>query len=485
MSAKRINRRDFVKTSLSALAVSSLPAPFAFSQTTIRFRPEWREFRASPNYASFIDAIRIMRANPNGNDRSSLRFWSNSHINYCPHDVSYFLAWHRGYLFYFEEQLRIVSGNRNLVLPYWDYYRYPTLPPEFTDPARGNPLYLQRVNTNVYNALSLAPFDPSVWNFERGRTNAFEPHIESRPHNPVHNIIGGLMATLESPMDPIFYLHHANIDRLWHAWALPDGKGIPWTTSPYWAGNFTYAPNLTIPRAQCYHPNRVGTDYADVTPPTSLPPQANAGRMMRVQAQQGNGGGVGRPAAGAFPAIPARAMGADRRSLGGAAGIVLSDNSVSVRVPLQAAEAQSLQGIAAGTDSGQYKSVQIVLDDVRLLGAGRLGGYFYKVYLNMPDSSAGLAAQEKYLLGTVGPFEISSASHHGNTATLRFPATEIVARAVSGTPRELTVSLVRVNGQNSPRGQTVAVGELRVEVSTEEPFSTNPHIRKPASEAYR
>ncbi|GAB3549499.1 hypothetical protein GCM10027343_31370 [Noviherbaspirillum agri] len=485
MSAKRINRRDFVKTSLSALAVSSIPAPFAFSQTTIRFRPEWREFRASPNYSSFIDAIRIMRANTNGNDRSSLRYWSNSHINYCPHDVAYFLAWHRGYLFYFEEQLRIVSGNSNLVLPYWDYYRYPTIPPEFTDPASGNPLYVRRVNTNVYNALSLAPFGPTVWNFERGRSNAFEPQIESRPHNPVHNIIGGVMTTLESPMDPIFYLHHANIDRLWHAWAMPDGKGIPWVNSPYWTGSFTYGPNLTIRRSQCYHPNRVGTDYADVTPPSSLPPQADAGRIMRVQAQQGGGNGVGRPAAGDFPAIPARPIGANRRSLGGARGIALSERSVSVRVPLQAADAQSLQGIAAGGGSLQYKSAQIVLDDVRLLGAGRLGGYFYKLYLNMPEGSAGAAAQEKYLLGTVGPFEIASASHHGNGATLRFPATETVARAVSGAPRELTVSLVRVDGQNSPRGQVVSVGELRVEVSTEEPFDTTPLIRKPANEPYR
>lgn len=493
MHAKQISRRDFVKGSLSALALTSLPAQFAFAQTPIRIRPEWQEFRASPNYASFIDTIRTMRANTNANDRSSWRYWSNVHVNYCPHDISYFLAWHRGYLFYFEQQLRIVSGNNNLVLPYWDYYRNPNIPAEFTDPASGNPLYVQRANTNVYNALSLTPFGSTVWNFERGRVNAFEPLIESRPHNPVHNIIGGVMTTLDSPMDPIFYLHHANIDRLWHAWAMPDGKGIPWLTSPYWAGNFTYAPNLTLPRSQCYHPNRVGTDYSDLSTPTSLPPQANAARMIRVQAQQG-GGVLNRPPVGTFPAAAPRSLGAGRRSLGGATGIILAENSVSVRVPIQTADGQSLQAIVAGANAGgtsgaapagQYKSVQIVLDNLRVLGAGRLGGYFYNVFLNLPDN--GVASQERHLLGTVGPFEIEAASHahHGSSAQLAFPATEVLANVVSGELRDLTVSLVRVSGQNAPRGQTIAIGELRVEVSTDEPFDVSPHVPKPANEAYR
>lgn len=251
MQFNPLSRRAFIKGSVSALALSAAPVKFTFAQTTIRVRPEWQQFRTSPNYASFIDAIRIMRANTNANDRSSWQYWINVHVNYCPHTAPYFLAWHRGYLYYFEQQLRIVSGNNNLVLPYWDYYRNPRIPAEFTDSARGNPLYVPRANTNVYNALTLRPFRSDVWNFQRGTSNAFETLFEDAPHNPVHNIIGGVMQTMQSPQDPIFYLHHANIDRLWHAWALPDGKGIPWTSSPYWSGNFMYASNLTLPRSQC------------------------------------------------------------------------------------------------------------------------------------------------------------------------------------------------------------------------------------------
>jgi tyrosinase len=49
--------------------------------------------------------------------------------------------------------------------------------------------------------------------------------LESQPHNLVHNCVGGVysgvggfMQAFMSPADPIFYLHHANIDRLWDVW---------------------------------------------------------------------------------------------------------------------------------------------------------------------------------------------------------------------------------------------------------------------------
>jgi tyrosinase len=69
---------------------------------------------------------------------------------------------------------------------YWDYYKNPRIPSEFTDPATGNPLYQQRVGTNVCNALDLSPFASTVYNLQRGKTNPFETKFESAPHNAVH-----------------------------------------------------------------------------------------------------------------------------------------------------------------------------------------------------------------------------------------------------------------------------------------------------------
>ncbi|MER7708117.1 tyrosinase family protein [Kitasatospora sp. NPDC097605] len=47
--------------------------------------------------------------------------------------------------------------------------------------------------------------------------------LENVPHNQVHGGVGGWMGRVEgSARDPIFWLHHANIDRLWSGWL---GKG--------------------------------------------------------------------------------------------------------------------------------------------------------------------------------------------------------------------------------------------------------------------
>ncbi|ADO76111.1 tyrosinase family protein [Stigmatella aurantiaca] len=70
--------------------------------------------------------------------------------------------------------------------------------------------------------------------------------LEGHPHNKVHNYIGGVgpwnpgpfgsMTNFLSPVDPIFFLHHANMDRLWDVWTrkqqrlglhiLPQGKEL-------------------------------------------------------------------------------------------------------------------------------------------------------------------------------------------------------------------------------------------------------------------
>lgn len=52
--------------------------------------------------------------------------------------------------------------------------------------------------------------------------------LEGFPHNKVHNYIGGVgpidpgpygnMTNFLSPVDPIFFLHHSNMDRLWDVW---------------------------------------------------------------------------------------------------------------------------------------------------------------------------------------------------------------------------------------------------------------------------
>ncbi len=47
-------------------------------------------------------------------------------------------------------------------------------------------------------------------------------------HNHVHDWVGGIMSnTSYSPTDPIFWLHHAEVDRLWYLWQLQHTTAHP------------------------------------------------------------------------------------------------------------------------------------------------------------------------------------------------------------------------------------------------------------------
>ena len=492
------HRRQLMKGMLGAVAVQSFPH-LSFAATGDRIRPEWQQFKQTIQYQSFLNAIAAMRRNTNPADPGSLHYWVNVHQTYCPHDVAYFIPWHRGYLYCFEQQLRISSGDPSLNLPYWDYYSYPTLPAEFTDPAPSNPLYLQRAGTNVYNALTLWPFAPEVFNFERGTKDAFEVRMENAPHNPVHNLIGGVMATMQSPFDPIFYLHHANIDRLTHAWALPDGKGIPETawpysptnSSPYWAGSHVYAPDLSIERWKTYHPRWLGYEYADTTVPTSLPsPTARAQVAKAGQSLSPRLPSNQRPPFKRFTPAPARRISASRRSLGGAAQIAFDEQSYSASLSFNKKDAAEIAAIVAsrraghnGAGGGRVGSVKFVVDTARMSDLGRRGGYFYALYLNMPTVVDSKTTYNKSFLGTLGAFQIAAVSHHG-PGRLEFDLVGLLLQQEVKDFSTISISWIRVDGDNPPAGQTIDVAEARVDLSYEiEPVQL-PRL-KPLSGGYK
>lgn len=56
--------------------------------------------------------------------------------------------------------------------------------------------------------------------------NGFRIILEGGPHAAPHNFLGGPMPGMTSPNDPLFYLHHANVDRLWAIWQ--DYHGHSW-----------------------------------------------------------------------------------------------------------------------------------------------------------------------------------------------------------------------------------------------------------------
>ena len=57
----------------------------------------------------------------------------------CPHGNWWFLPWHRGYIGWFEQICRELSGDQAFALPYWDWTATPGLPAPFGDNSVLNP----------------------------------------------------------------------------------------------------------------------------------------------------------------------------------------------------------------------------------------------------------------------------------------------------------------------------------------------------------
>ena len=152
----------------------------------------------------------------------------------------FFLAWHRMYVYFFERILRAKSGNASLTLPYWNYQTNAVIPPDWRNSAAGNPLYdgtrsatlnaggslPASIMTSINNALDLVPY----YDFQTSLNG---------PHGSVHTTINGNMySTYTAAQDPVFWLHHCNIDRLWEEWARKCGgranpTDAPWLTKTY------------------------------------------------------------------------------------------------------------------------------------------------------------------------------------------------------------------------------------------------------------
>jgi tyrosinase len=128
-----------------------------------------------------------------------------------------FLPWHRSYLLQMENLLRTYEPT--VRIPYWDFANDHERPdwvwaPEGVErPAPGG---ASLPDAKTVDAIVL--------------TNAsyteFSLALEGGAHNNVHNWCGGTLKDQTSANDPIFWLLHANVDRLWHRWQLTH-NGVP------------------------------------------------------------------------------------------------------------------------------------------------------------------------------------------------------------------------------------------------------------------
>lgn len=339
----RYTRREFLATAAAGASMMSLAPGQAFGSDTTAAGGTARYHRYNVNtaqgqrmLASYARGVQAMLALPPDHPHNWFRN-AFVHMMDCPHGNWWFYVWHRGYVGYFEQTIRKLSGDPEFAMPYWDWTESPEIPAGMfngvltpTDGAyaqyTGNlnvfTSYIKPALTQFWNSLSsgqrgqlslrgyntiddlwndvtgynaaqqagisgnmayaitcgarylsrsnpkldakttadvapniisagLSPvefYNPQISrSFASSKTTShvLQPNdttqfsvLEGFPHNKVHNCIGGVgaidpgpygnMTNFLSPVDPIFFLHHSNMDRLWDVWTRKQiARGLP------------------------------------------------------------------------------------------------------------------------------------------------------------------------------------------------------------------------------------------------------------------
>lgn len=266
-----ISRRTVLTHGAAFAAATALPSTEASAATVLQ-RPNVSSLPLNhPILASYRKAIDAMKALPTSDPRNWTRqaqIHNGNNMVRCPHGNWFFLPWHRAYLLAFEKICRQLSNDPNFALPYWDWTANPQLPAAFasqTFNSQPNALFdgtrssqTVTIPTNVAGSqviaqiLSETTFEIFGSSRPSGQNNTnqqwqiaggLKGPFESNPHDQVHVRISGHMVSLMSPLDPIFWLHHCNIDRIWDQW---NRMGRANTSDPLWR-NFPFNNQFVVP----------------------------------------------------------------------------------------------------------------------------------------------------------------------------------------------------------------------------------------------
>ena len=407
----------------------------------------WRQFEIVPANEPF-PATAVQR-----------RFWLQ-----CQHQSWYFLPWHRGYLAAFEEIVRaaIVSdgGPADWALPYWNYSASTpaearTLPDAFDAPSlpdgSKNPLRVERrfgsgtrpiridADLVLLTALQDGVFEGGESDIPPGfggpetlfhhgpESDTTNGSVEGMPHNVIHGAIGGsapgrnpndwrnaglMSMPMTAALDPIFWLHHANIDRLWSVWLRDARHRNP--NQATWLDGPADRPFVM--------PTSDGGEWTftarDVLDTTALPLDYSyddetlpvvEGRVLRRL----RGLGVRGAALAAAREGEEQAVSPDKTPelIGASDGAVRVAGKTDAAVRLDPSATQSLRtslaraAAAGGRAVAEPARVFLKLEGIR----GTSDAAIYHVYIDLP-SSAEPAEYPDRKAGTISLFGVSAAS---------------------------------------------------------------------------
>jgi tyrosinase len=368
------------------------------------------------------------------------QFW-----NQCQHQTWFFLPWHRGYLACFEEIIADVvtklGGPSGWALPYWNYSdatnpNARSLPPTFLNPFNAdrspNPIWVD--GRNLKNATDQLPagdvdLDALVhWPFG-GSAVGGDPgfggpetvfshfggvngRLENVPHNVIHDDVGGLMSDPNTAaLDPIFWLHHSNIDRLWEVWTHRDPTFID-PNVPAWLTDVSFVlhdsagmiVNFDSSQMRDASAVRHGYQYDDISDPIPKTPTVAANLAMVRQM--------------VTTAQPPTLVGASQTS------IAITGPSTSVHVLFRQPARESAIVRLAGT-----RPARAFLNLENITGTGLYGSY--EVYIDAPPTGTNGTGRSPLFAGHLSTFGVRKASlpdspHGGSGITSVLEITSLI-----------------------------------------------------------
>ena len=385
------------------------------------------------------------------------KFWDQ-----CQHQSWYFPPWHRGYLIALEAQVRaaVVSlgGPATWALPYWNYFGPDEefdIPPAFNErnlpDGTPNPLFVtarygpnndgdvfvvippvsQACQSNdVYTGSDPVTPRPGFGGPDTGFSHQGDTsgNLERNPHNLVHVDVGGnapdgqTWGLMSDPgiaaLDPIFYLHHCNIDRMWATW---NANGNNNTTDPNWLngpaaiGEREFVMPMPDGTSWVYTPSDVNSlsqldyNYDDLAVPADAvqPSTMVTKRLMKL--------GAATP--GAAPAGVSMDSDADLELVGAHdTALKITSSGARASVQLDPSVRQKVSdSLATASDATLPDHVYLQLENVR----GNRDSYKLNVSVNQRDA------------GTVALFGLRRASlkdgpHGGKGLTFILDITNII-----------------------------------------------------------
>ena len=226
-----------------SIVVKSGTTTFGTLPLMVRIRKDATQLTATER-DRFVAAIAQL------NNQGTGRFadFRNMHVSAASpeaHGNAGFLPWHRAYLLDLERELQNIDPS--VTLPYWRFDR--PAPGLFTPAFLGSSDSLGTVSFSPTNPLQFwttdgvlginrRPLFNTTTGNASGRSEAQTLAIgndyatfrsmEGNPHGLAHTSFGGSISSIPTAVkDPLFFLLHANVDRLWAKWQRTLGRFDP------------------------------------------------------------------------------------------------------------------------------------------------------------------------------------------------------------------------------------------------------------------